>query len=277
MDVNENLWIAEQVAAAWDRHRDRVFGLSRPASDWLVDRMAVEPGATVLETTAGTGETSMLAAERVGATGRVICTDLSPAMIDAARRGVEARRVGNVECVVMDAQKLELPDASADAVISRYGMMLLPDPAAAAREARRVLRPGGRFAYVVWGPPDRNLWIALLGAALIQRGHQPGGDPFGPGGMFSLSSPEPNRELLAGAGFGRIEVEELPIPFRFESFDDYWTLQTEIAGPLAVLIASMPAEEVAAVREAVEESTAGFRASDGGLEFPTLSLAVCAS
>src|SRR5262249_49755777 len=103
--------------------------------------------------------------------------------------GAEARGLGNVEFGVMDAQALELPDCSVGPVLSRFGVMLAPDPARVVREARRVLRDGGRLAYAVWGPPDRNPWLTLFVGAFLQTGHvPPGGDPIGPSGVFSLGA-----------------------------------------------------------------------------------------
>ena len=76
----------------------------------------------------------------------MIYTDFSPAMVDAARR----RGTPGVEHRVLDMQAIDLPDASVDGVICRYGYMLVPDPALAMRETRRVLRPGGRVALATW-------------------------------------------------------------------------------------------------------------------------------
>ena len=82
-------------------------------------------------------------------------------------------------------------------------------------EIRRVLRPGSRCAYATWGPPDRNPWIFQIVMALVQNGYAPSGDPFAPGGVFSLATPERNNELAAAAGFTNITVEELTGTMRF--------------------------------------------------------------
>src|SRR5262249_60793355 len=121
-------------------------------------------------------------------------------MVDAARRGARARGLGNVEFRVMDAQALELPDSSVDAVLSRFGVMLVPEPARVVREARRALRDGGRLAYAGWGPPDRNPWLTLFVGAFLQTGNAPpGGDPIGPSGVCSLANPDAQRQNLAPA------------------------------------------------------------------------------
>ena len=262
----------DSVAAAWERHRERVFETTRPVSDWLVEHVGARPGATVLELTAGPGETGFLVAERVGGDGRVLATDLSPAMVAAAGRGVEARGLTNVECRVMDAQQLDLDDDSVDGVLSRFGVMLTPEPARVASEARRVLRPGGSLAYGVWGPADRNPWILVLAGALLQCGHVPDADPFAPGGPFSLATVDANRALLDGAGFADVVTEELTGVMRYEDVDDYLDVQGSLAGTLAVLVASLSPDEVDAVRAALTTGCEPYRA-EGGIELPWL--AVC--
>ena len=229
--TQEVLRVWEGVAPGWERYRDRLFESLRPVSDWLVDAIAPSAGEAVLELAAGPGETGFVVAERVGPSGQVLSTDLAPGMVGAARRGAEARGLANVECRVMDAQRMDPPDASFDAVLSRFGFMLMPEPARAMAEAHRVLKPGGRFAFAVWGPPERNPWIGVIGMTLTQLGLAPSGDPFAPGGIFSLSPPDATRTLTASAGFTGIRVEEIAVVQRFQTFAEYWDFQTEIAGP----------------------------------------------
>lgn len=155
-------------------------------SEWIVDRVDPKPGQTILELTAGPGETGFLAAERLLPGGTLISTDLSVGMVDAARRGAEARGFSHVECRTMDAQAIDLPDASVDGVISRFGLMLLPEPTKAFAEIRRVLRPAGRLVYGVMGPPQENPLLTMFVRAFAEHGHALDADPFAPGGLFSL-------------------------------------------------------------------------------------------
>jgi SAM-dependent methyltransferase len=264
--------LGDALAPAWEQHRDRLFESFRPVSEWLVDQVDPQPGQTILELTAGPGETGFLAAERVGADGRLISTDVAPGMVEAARRGAEARSLRNVECRVLDAQQIDLPDASIDGVISRFGLMLLPDTAQALREVRRVLRKGGRLAYAVPGSPDRNPWMSMFMDAVLRSGHgPPAGDPFGAGGPFSLSAPERNRQLLGGAGFSDVRVEEIEGLMRFDSLDDYWSFQSAVAGPVALLIASLPADEVDSIRAALQPTLTPFK-SGNAYELPWLAI-----
>lgn len=259
----------EQVAQAWEQNRQRVFEAFRSSSEWLIAAADIHEGATVLELAAGPGETGFLVAKKVGPSGRVISTDLAPTMVEATRRGAEARALGNVEALVMDAQDLDLGDDVVDAVICRLGMMLVPDPPQAFSEVRRVLRPGGRFAYTTIGMPDQNQWMGLMMGALMQNGHQLGADdPFSFGGPFSLSSPDRNVELLDAAGFDNARAHVLGGVFRFESADDYWNVQTGLAEPVRVTVEAMDDGQVANVRSTLARMLEPFE-DDGGIALPT--------
>jgi ubiquinone/menaquinone biosynthesis C-methylase UbiE len=253
----------EAAAPAWEQHRERIFDATRTISDRLVELVDPRPGKTILELTAGTGETGYLVASQLGADGRLISTDFSEAMAQAAERGAAERGLDNIDCRVMDAQAIDLPGGSVDGVLSRFGLMLVADPRRALEESRRVLRPGGRLAYAVWGTIDRNPWITLIAAALLQMGHPPGGDPFGPGGMFSLSEPEHNVRLAAEAGFIDPDVEEIGGAMHADSLQDYWNFQTSISGPVATLLATLPAHERDAVQAEFHATAQPYRTGDG--------------
>jgi hypothetical protein len=128
---------------------------------------------------------------------------------------------------------------------------------------RRVLRAGGRFAYAVIGSPAANDWLTVIARVAAQRGHRLGGDPFGPGGPFSLSDHDRNRALLAEAGFEHVEVTELTGTMTFESPSAYWDRQAEIAGPFPALIKALPAEEVAEIRATAETALEQYATGDG--------------
>jgi ubiquinone/menaquinone biosynthesis C-methylase UbiE len=255
------------VAPVWESYRDRLFSDVRSVSDRLVEHVDPEPGQTLLELTAGPGETGFLAAARLGPTGRLISSDFVPAMVEAASRGAAERGLANVECRVLDAQRVDLPDGSVDGVLSRFGLMLVPEQDRAMTEIRRVLRQGGRCAYATWGPPEHNPWIFQIVVALLQNGVAPPGDAFAPGGMFSLSTSERNQALAAAGGFADVTVEELSGVMRFDGLDDYWAYLTAVAGPVAELVGSLPAGQIEAVRATLGPSVAPYERG-GALELP---------
>ena len=263
------------VAAAWEERREPLFEMTRPISELLVERIGPTEGQTVLELCAGPGETGFLVAPALGASGRLISSDLSPAMVDAARRGAEARGLDRVELRVLDAQQVDLPDDHVDAVLSRFGLMLVPDQPRAVSEMRRVLRAGGRCAWGTWGPPDRNPWIFQLVSALMANGHTLPGDPVAPGGVFSLSTFEPNRDLALGAGFQEVDVEEVTGTFHHGDAEEYWNFNTSIAGPVAQVVRTLDADQLAAVRSDLDRSLEPFH-RDGGVELPWVALVTSA-
>jgi ubiquinone/menaquinone biosynthesis C-methylase UbiE len=264
------------VARAWEHHRARIFDSWRFVSDWLVEAITPQPGQTVLELAAGPGETGFLAAERIGPNGKLISTDYVVEMVEAARRGAAARGLSNVDCRVMDAQNVELPEDSVDSVLCRFGLMLMPDPSAALDGIRRVLRPAGRFAYSVFGAPDRNAWITTMAGAIMACGHNVGADPFAPGGLFSLAEPNRNRELLASAGFADLKLEEIAGAISFDDLDDYWTFQSSISGRFAILLASLTEDERQEIREHFGELARPYE-SKGRYDLPNCVVAISAS
>jgi ubiquinone/menaquinone biosynthesis C-methylase UbiE len=274
-EARTNEW--ESVADAWEANRQRVFEFFRTASDWLVKAIGPRPGQVVLDVAAGPGETGFVIAEAVAPEGRVISSDLAPTMVAAARRGATARGLTNVDCQVMDAQALDLDDDSVDAAISRLGLMLVPDPAAAFRELRRVVRAGGTVAYVVIGTPDQNQWMALMMGALMQNGHQPvTGNPFELGGPFGLSSPDVNAEMLRAAGFVDIQIEQITDAMKVVDADDYWVTQSSLAGPVKATIEQLTEAEQATLRATVADMMGPFESEDG-FALPSQLVAVRAS
>jgi SAM-dependent methyltransferase len=247
----------EGMAAGWDRWRDWVWEASRRVGEDLVERSAPGPGETVLELAAGAGDTGFMAAQRIGSEGRLICTDFAPKMVELARKRAGEAGVGNAEFRVMDAERMGLPDGSVDVVLCRWAYMLMADPAAALVETRRVLRGGsGRAAFSVWAGPERNPWASVPGRVMVEAGHMPAPEPGTPG-IFAMADPERTRQLATQAGFGEVEIAEVELSWRFESFDDYWTFVNELAGALAVVIAGLSEEDRQAVRGRTEEALGG--------------------
>jgi ubiquinone/menaquinone biosynthesis C-methylase UbiE len=131
------------VARGWERHRDVVWESTRAVSERLVALVDPRAGEHLLEVAAGAGDTGLLAAERLRPGGRLVSTDAAPEMVEAARRRARELEADDVELVVGDAAALPFAAASFDAALCRFGVMLVPDCDAAARELARVLRPGG--------------------------------------------------------------------------------------------------------------------------------------
>lgn len=224
-------------------------------TDALLAALDPQPGDTVLELAAGTGD---LVEALGGRVARIVATDLSPAMVEAARK----RRVENAEHRVMDMQSIELPDASVDGVVSRFGYMLVPDPGLALREARRVLRPEGRLAFATWAPASRNPWATAYGPVLIEHGLM---DPPKPGepGQFALGEPEVIEELVRSAGFVEVAVEEVPVEYRFGVWDEYRRLISSLAASLRTVLEALDAGVRSEVDDEARARLEPYRGDDG--------------
>jgi ubiquinone/menaquinone biosynthesis C-methylase UbiE len=265
----------DEMAPGWEERERWMSSVTGVVNEWIVERADPQSGQTVLDLAAGPGDLGFRVAERVGDGGRVLSADFSPAMVEVARRLGEGRGLSNVEYRVLDAERMDLDDDSVDGVVCRWGYMLMADPAAALRETRRVLRDGGRLAFAVWASPERNPWAALPAMTLVQRGHMPPPQPGAPG-IFAMADSDRVRSLVAGAGFGEPELEEIAFDFRYADADDLWEVLVRIAGPLARAVKALPEDELQATREAIEQSLAPFRGEDGSYSVPAVSWGVAA-
>ena len=265
----------EAMAPGWERRREQIDEITAPVREWLVRELAPKPGDTILELAAGPGDTGFEVAALIGENGRLISSDFSPAMVDVGRRRASELGVPNVEHRVLDAERIELEDDSVDGVLCRFGYMLMPEPAAALAETRRVLRPGGRLALAVWREAERNPWVAIAGRLLVGRGRMPPPEPGAPG-MFVLASEEHLRGLLDEAGFTDVRMEDVPVRFEYRDVDEWLSAANDTGGAFAKAWQEIPEEEQAAIKAELAVAFAPF-AVDGSYELPGLALAAIAS
>ena len=225
--------------------------------------LASLPSDTVLDLAGGTGDMAEALSGRVA---NVIETDLSPGMVEAARR----RLLPNTEHRVMDMQAIDLPDGAVDAVVCRYGYMLVPDWPLAFRETRRVLKPGGRLALSTWGPAKVNPWATVFGPVLVERGLLEPPKPGEPG-QFALSEPRQIDEIIRDARFGEVAVEEVAVESRFGSWDDYVRVMLGLSTLMRETLTHLEDDVRAEVTEAAKTRLDRFR-SPSGYVVPGLAL-----
>lgn len=265
----------QAMARGWDERHVYVESRARAVAERILERAGLAPGMTVLEVAAGTGVVGLAAASAVAPGGRVILSDFSPAMLDAAARHATALGIEGVEFRVLDAQAMDLAADVADVVLCRWGYMLMPDPAAALAETRRVLRPGGRLSCAVFGGPVQNPWASIPARILQERGHMPPSSEGAPG-ILALGDPERLARLVTGAGFDTPLIEEVAFSWTFDDDDDLWRFLNDAAGALAMVLARLDLAESTAVRAEVMEALASFR-GPGGLDLPAVCLVASAS
>ncbi len=259
-----------EVAGGWGEYAEHVDQRSAQLTRTMLERATLAPGDRVLELACGAGGAGLQAAADVAPDGHVVLSDVAAEMTAIASARARALRLTNVSTRVLDLERLDEPDSSYDVVLCREGLMLVPDPARAAREIRRVLRPGGRLALAVWGPRERNPWLSVMFDTISAELGCPV-PPTGIPGPFSLEDAGELASLLAQAGFSDVEVSESPVPLRAGSFDEWWKARCALAGPLTKILASLPEEAAQTIREAAREASKPYEVPDG-LEFPGVAL-----
>jgi SAM-dependent methyltransferase len=275
----------EAAAPGWVRRQAMVRSWSAPVSQWMVQAADPQPGEQVLELAGGVGETGLLAAELVAPVGTAIISDQAEAMLDGARARAAELGVSNVEFKVLNAEWIDLPLASLDIVLCRWGYMLMADPAAALSESRRVLRPGGRLALAIWDTIEANPWAALPAQELGRRGFgkpppAPGAPPL-PGedrqpGPFALGDPALVRGLLEDAGFTDITLDAVEILQRHDSFAAMWEAQLDISRSFHDAVMSRPQTEIDEIRASLEQRFAPYTLPTGELAIPGRTLVALA-
>jgi SAM-dependent methyltransferase len=257
-----------EQAEGWESRRDELRATTMPVSAWLIDALDPQPGQTLLELAAGTGDTGLLAAELLEPGGTLISSDFSPEMLQTAQRRAEELGIGNVRFKQIDAEtSIDLEAASVDGVLCRWGYMLMADPGHALRETRRVLRPGRRVALAAWAGPEANPWSALPRRELIERGLMEQPDPAVPG-QFTWGREGTIAEQLEAAGFTEHHVEPLEFSNVYRSAADWWNAQAALSGMFAAAVERASDDDLAAVGDAIDAHAEQFAQPDGTLLIP---------
>ena len=231
--------------ASGDAYERYVGRWSRGVAAELVRWLDLPPGLEWLDVGCGTGA---LTAEILAAAAprRVRGCDLSPDHVRAARARVADPRA---EFAVADAAALPDPAQSFDAAVSGLVLNFVPEPARAASEMRRVLRPGGTAAVYVWDYAGQMQLIRTFWDAAAEL--DPGAAELDEGRRFGICRPEPLRNLFAAAGLRGVEVRAIDVPTPFRDFDDYWEPFLGGQGPAPGYAASLDDERRSALRERI--------------------------
>ena len=261
------------AADGWRRQWETIEKFSQPVSDRLVELTRIRPGHRVLDVATGIGEPAVTASRAVGSSGWVVATDQAPEMLAIARERAAGLGLRNIDFREIDAENLDLPGESFDALLCRWGLMFLPDLGVALRGMYRLLAPGGRLAAAVWSEPPKVPMIGLpmqVIRQMIEMPAPPGGMP----GPFSLSDVGALEQALRQAGLANVHSERMVLTAEWPSAQEFVNMLLDIAAPLKAMLDRQPVEKRTGVLRAIEESIAQYASADGTVRIPNEAICV---
>jgi ubiquinone/menaquinone biosynthesis C-methylase UbiE len=224
----------------------------------LIAAAGIASGDVVLDLASGGGEPAISIALCVGPAGCVVASDFSPEMLVGSRQRASALELAQIKPAVADMQFLPFAAASFDAVTCRFGLMFPIDRNVAAAEARRVLKPGAKAAYMVWGPHDDNALHAVLAQAV--RGYFGEPEPNAPPRRHTLGKAGALSAVLESAGFSQIEEREFRAEREFSTEPAFWL--NRIKRNNAAQFDSLSSDEQADLAQAVIDAYEPYRQGD---------------
>jgi len=253
----------ETASEAWNRWGPLLAEWLGPSTEAMLDMAAIGAGSRVLDVAAGAGDQTITAARRVGSKGRVLATDISPTILRYALEAARHEGLGNVETLELDGERHDtLPAASFDAAISRVGLIYFPDQQRALRGIRHALKPGGRFAAVVYSTPEKNPFFSIPVGIIRRRAKLPAPLPGQPG-PFSLGGDGVLARTLEQAGLRDVEVRRIDSPVQLTSAAECLRFERESFGALHQMMSTLSDAERAETWQEIETALGQFESADG--------------
>ncbi len=249
------------AAEAWNRWGPLLSRWLGPATETMLDMCDIKTGSRVLDVAAGAGEQTLTAAKRVGDSGHVLATDLSPNILKYVIESAQLSGVSHVSTQVIDGENLAELDADPfDAVISRVGLIYFPDQQKALRGMHHQLKPGGKVAAMVYSTAVANPFFSIPVSIIRQRARLPAPLPGQPG-PFSLGDEAVLEKTFADAGFKNIEVTSIDAPLRVSSAAECIQFEQESFGALHQMLSSLSDTEQDDAWNEIEQSLTQFEAN----------------
>lgn len=249
-------------AAAWHRWGPTLQDWFSGVTKMMLDLAQIASGQHVLDIAAGAGEPALSAAERVGPQGYVLATDLLENIVRFAQKLADDRHLANFYTRTMDGENLELPDASFDVVLCRFGLIYMPNRQRALTEWHRVLKPGGRAVVAVFSTPDKNGWGAVPIGVIRKRAQLPPPLPGQPG-PFSMGGEGVLEGAFREANFHNIQAHKLSAPLRMSSAAECIRFERESFGAFNQMMAHLAREEREAIWDEAQVAMKVFEHPNG--------------
>jgi ubiquinone/menaquinone biosynthesis C-methylase UbiE len=245
----EEEWTCERTVAAWRKWHAQIAAFTRGATEAILEAAQLRPGLEVLDLACGVGDPALSIAAKVAPSGRVTATDLGPGMMSLAEALARKKGLTNISFREANAESLPFADASFDVLTCRFGIMFFPDLGKALRECLRVLKPGGRAAFVAWGKKEQPFFATTAGIVFKHLPvPPPPPDPDSPS-LFMFGERDRLRSALQSAGFSNVHEEDRIIPGRWSaSVEEYWEQFTEVAAPFRPLLDQLRPDQRAQAR-----------------------------
>ncbi|MDQ4015958.1 MAG: class I SAM-dependent methyltransferase [Thermoproteota archaeon] len=246
------------VAPGWRKWWAMFEDGAQTLSDKLVELAELKPHHRVLDIATGIGEPALTAARKVRPNGQVIGTDISSEMVAIARE--RAKEVGLDAVAVfedIDAENYLYPSSSFNAVISRWGLMFLPNLTSTLQKIRASLVPDGILSAAVWSVPDKAPVLMLAFRTAAQKiGLPPPG--AGSPGPFKLADTVTLENSFIEAGFRNIKIETVNLRFRFNSANDFVNFHRAINAPIHGMLKNQPIERQEEVWKGIADAAKAY-------------------
>lgn len=254
--------IWDAAADGWHGHQPLIRAWLSTATSMMLDAARIGPGMQVLDVAAGSGDQTLHIASRIGPTGHVLATDLSPRCVELAGTTLKGAGFANASFLVADGETLDL-EPRFDAVVCRLGLMFYPDPLEGLRRMRAALKPEGYCAALVFSDAASNPCIvsAIKTAAALANG--PAFDPNRVGGLLSLGRSGRLHDLFVQAGFRNVTTIRISAPMRLPSAAHYVRFLQGAAGPVRSLIERLDVPSQALAWTRIEAEMAQYETPDG--------------
>jgi ubiquinone/menaquinone biosynthesis C-methylase UbiE len=265
----------DSVAKGWQKWWKTFESGAQRVSDRLVELAEIKPGQRVLDLATGIGEPAITAAKIVG-NGHVLATDISAQMLAIAEE--RAKSLGlqdKMEFREIDAENLDsLPNQNFDAVLSRWGLMFLPNLEIALSNIQRLLVSRGKLAAAVWSEPSKVPVINMSISAVREQLQAP---LVGQGipGPFSLADVDALQKSLLKEGFIDIQSERIMVTFEFDSAEDYTKFNQDIVAPIRVMLANETDERKEEIWRAVTDQAKRLYADHDNGHVKFVNEAIC--
>ena len=245
-DTLRQEWTGDATVTAWRKWQAQIAAFTRGATEAILETAQLRPGLRVLDLASGVGDPALSIAANVAPSGRVTATDLGPGMMSLAEELARKKGLSNIEFREASAESLPLAGESYDVLTCRFGVMFFPDLAKALQECLRVLKPGGRAAFVAWGIKEQPFFTTTAGIVLKHVPvPPPPPDPDGPS-LFMFGERGRLRRALEAAGFQNVHEEDRIVNGVWSgSLDEYWEQFSEVAAPFRPLIDQLTPEKKA--------------------------------